>query len=45
MTKHGKYQDSFIYRQRGETAEKFYSNKTTSSILFHGIGLQDGEIH
>ncbi|CAF2112905.1 unnamed protein product [Rotaria magnacalcarata] len=45
MTKHGEYQDSFIYRQRGETAEKFYSNTTTSSILFHGIGLQDGEIH
>lgn len=43
MTKHGKYQDSFIYRQRGETGEKTSSN--TSSILFHGIGLQDGEVH
>ncbi|CAF2979255.1 unnamed protein product [Rotaria sp. Silwood2] len=43
MTNNGKYQDSFIYRQRGQTFEKIHSN--TSSILFHGIGLQDGEIY
>ncbi len=36
------YQDSFIYRQRGQTIESKSSN--ISSILFHGIGLQDGEI-
>jgi hypothetical protein len=42
MKKNGKNQDGFIYRQRGQTVEKGYSN--TSSILVHGIGLQDGEI-
>ncbi len=42
MGKNRKYQDSFIYRQRGLTNEQIHSN--TSSILFHGIGLQDGEI-
>lgn len=42
MTKNGKYQDSFIYRQRGLTTDRMDSN--TSSVLFHGIGLQDGEI-
>jgi hypothetical protein len=39
MKKNGKYQDSFIYRQRGQTFKSI-----TSSILFHGIGIQDGEI-
>jgi hypothetical protein len=38
MRKNGRYQDGFIYRQRGQI------NSNTSSILFHGIGLQDGEI-
>lgn len=36
------YQDSFIYQQRGQTTESKQSN--TSSILLHGIGIQDGEI-
>jgi len=42
MNKNGKYQDSFLYRQRGQTTKGVYSN--SSSILIHGIGLQDGEI-
>lgn len=42
MMNNGKYRDSFIYRQRGQTIEGVTLN--TSSILFHGIGLQDGEI-
>ncbi|CAF1267823.1 unnamed protein product [Adineta steineri] len=42
MKKKSKYQDSFIYRQRGQTTEREYSN--ASAILIHGIGLQDGEI-
>jgi hypothetical protein len=42
MKKNGKYQDAFIYRQRGQTSESIDFNP--SSILFHGIGLQDGEI-
>ncbi|CAF0763244.1 unnamed protein product [Adineta ricciae] len=42
MKNNGKYQDSFIYRQRGQKSEGVPSN--TSLILFHGIGLQDGEI-
>jgi len=42
MKKINKYQDSFIYQQRGQRTEDVYLN--TSSILVHGIGLQDGEI-
>ena len=42
MKSNGKYLDSFIYRQRGQKSEGVPSN--TSLILFHGIGLQDGEI-
>ena len=42
MRRNGKYHDSFIYRQRGQASERASSN--ASSILFHGIGLQDGEI-
>jgi len=42
MKNNGKYQDAFIYRQRGQTSESIDFNP--SSILFHGIGLQDGEI-
>ncbi len=42
MKKNDEYQDAFIYRQRGRTSENIHFN--SSSILFHGIGLQDGEI-
>jgi hypothetical protein len=42
MKKINKYQDSFIYQQRSQRTEDVYLN--TSSILVHGIGLQDGEI-
>ncbi len=42
MKKNGIYQDAFICRQRGQMNENIHTN--ISSILFHGIGLQDGEI-
>lgn len=42
MKKNNKYQDRFLYQQRGQTTEGIYSN--ISRILLHGIGIQDGEI-
>jgi hypothetical protein len=42
MKRNDKYQDAFLYRQRGQTTGSVHFN--SSSILFHGIGLQDGEI-
>ena len=42
MTKNGRDRDGFIYRQQGRATDSHRSN--TSTILFHGVGLQDGEI-
>ena len=36
------YRDAFVYKERGETSLIQESNKTL--ILFHGIGLQEGEV-
>lgn len=38
----GARRDGFVFRQRGETKES--TAVQGSSVLFHGIGLQDGEI-
>ena len=42
MMRNGRAHDGFIYRQRGQPTDSQRSNAST--ILFHGVGLQDGEI-